>query len=307
MAPARRKRSRTAPWRWTGLKGRTRRASTATANAGAVAAAAAIAAQPTKEAAQAATALRRDPTPAEQAVDWAAMDAVFLAAREALVRAWQPVRERQIEELVRKVKATTSLEALVRVTATAEGADVIAATLHELADFGSAAVVQEAAAQGWSGAAPDLADVKAELTVRATAVADALTRSLSEAAGREALANAGGALTATEVASEVADHLGGLSNAFLEEQFGGAAQAGLNAGRVATMDTLPDGTVYLGSALLDTNTCGPCSEDDGREWSSLEEARHTYPVAGHVDCLGRLRCRCTIVAQLPIEAPASVQ
>lgn len=250
--------------------------------------------------------LSREPLPHEQVVDWAAMQTALIAARQALVQHWQDVRARQTTELVAQVQQASTLDALVAVAATAEGGPVIAEQMHALADLGAQAVTAEAAAQGSGLDVPDLTDVKAVLTDRATVVAESMARALSEAAGREALANAGGVLTATEVASEVADHLGSLSNAFLEEQLGGALHAGLNAGRFEAMGALPGETVYVGSALMDLNVCSACAADDGREWATLEEARHTYPVAGNVDCLGRLRCRCTLVAILPTEAPASV-
>jgi hypothetical protein len=47
--------------------------------------------------------------------------------------------------------------------------------------------------------------------------------------------------------------------------------------------------------LLDTNTCGPCMANDGREYGSLEAAARDYASGGFVACEGGPRCRGTLV------------
>jgi hypothetical protein len=54
---------------------------------------------------------------------------------------------------------------------------------------------------------------------------------------------------------------------------------------------------YYANETLDANTCRNCAAVDGR-WlgNSLEEVERTYPNGGYIDCLGRERCRGTVVA-----------
>jgi hypothetical protein len=247
--------------------------------------------------------LSRQPLPHEQNVDWAAMAAEFLAARAALVVAWQTIRTRQAARLVEQVRRARSLDDLARLATTVGGADVIGEAMAALADFGARSVVREAQTQGIVIRHPPASRVADRAGVTATN----LTRALAETASREATRTAGGTLPRAAVADMVAEHLAGLSDAFLEEQLGGALQAGLNGGRFDAMTGYPDGAVFTASELLDANTCPACREVDGHAFASLDEARLAYPVAGYLDCYGRWRCRGTLVAIAPSEAPATVR
>jgi hypothetical protein len=248
----------------------------------------------------------REPLPHEAFVDWTSLRDAIAAARDWLVGLWAQIRGHQIGELVGQVADATSLERMAAIQASPEGAELIATVMHDLADTGASAVVSEMAAQGVTITPPDLTTVKADLTDRAAVIAGTMAASLTETAAREAVRIAGSALAPEDVATGVAEHLGSLTDAFLTDQLGGAAMAGMNAGRFHTMLSLPDGTRWYGSALMDTHTCIPCADDDGQEFASLSDLLQTYPVGGNKDCLGRWRCRCTGVAVSPDEAPASV-
>jgi hypothetical protein len=256
---------------------------------------------------QAAAGERRELLPQEEHVDWEDLEDRWTAARAALVAEWLVVRERQIEELqaaIEDADGDIGQLAALAVAASSDDARVIAERLRELAEYGVSTARGEATAQGASLPSPDLVETVERLDVRAVAVADLLSRALSEAAGRQAVQRTGGALPPADVASEVAEHLRGLSNAYLEEQLGGALTQGMNTGRRVAMGGAPVGTRFFGSALLDVNVCDPCREDDGREFDSLLEAELTYPVGGNKDCQGGVRCRCTIVATYPESAPS---
>lgn len=295
---ARRRKSRTGTWRWTTPSGRKRTRRTGRQPE-------AKAAEPVKQKAG-----RRDLRPEERHVNWTDLEQRWSQARDALVAEWIAVRDRQIDELRQAVEdadGDLGRLAALAVGATSRDARVIADRLRELAEYGAATVRAEAAAQGASLSAPDVSAAVAQLDVRAAAVADLLARSISEVAGRRAVERTGSeALQPAEVATQVGEHLRGLSNAYLEEQLGGALTQGMNTGRRVAMGGAPAGARFFGSALLDTSVCGPCREDDGHEFESLLDAERTYPVGGNRDCKGGVRCRCTIVMQLP-ESAASVQ
>jgi hypothetical protein len=251
--------------------------------------------------------LSRQPLRHEQTVDWAGMAAEFIAARTALVAAWQHVRAQQARRLVEQVRKARSLDDLTRIVAPVVGGDVIGEAMAALANFGARSAVREAQAQAVTISTPAQAELAELVQDRAAVTATTLARGLTEAATREAVRVAGGPLSKTTIADQVDQHLTGLSDAFLDEQLGGALQSALNQGRFAAMTGYPAGTVFVSSELLDTNTCPACRAVDGHGFASLDDARLAYPVAGYMDCYGRWRCRGTLVAVAPSEAPASVQ
>lgn len=246
--------------------------------------------------------LRRQPYPQEVAarIDFDSADVQWRDARDLLVHHWGEVRDAQIADLRDQIEAANGdLSVLSQLSTDPAGADVIAARLRTVADQGAAAALAEAAGQGVDLDAPDLGDVHAQLEARSEAVAALLARSLSEAAGRKAVAITGGSLTPTEVADQVAGYLNGLTDTYLEDQFAGAVTAAQNAGRKATIEqaaTAADTTRIYASELLDENTCEPCTGVDGTEYGSLEDAEADYPTGGYSECLGGPRCRGTLVA-----------
>lgn len=252
--------------------------------------------------------LHREPFQHEvqAAVDFAQVDQNWQTTVDALVAEWQAIRTAQIDELAAAiVDAGGDLEAVAQIQATAAGGDLIAARLTAMAHNGAAEAVAEAAAQGVADAAPaDLATLEAELAARGAALEQLLSQSLSQAAANKAVQITGGTLSADEVAVQVADYLGALTDTYLADQFGGAISAAQNAGRLATMDE-NGASLFYASELLDANTCDPCAEIDGTEYSSAEEAAADYPGGGFRDCDGGPRCRGIVVAVYD-EAPATV-
>src|SRR5579875_1482481 len=82
-----------------------------------------------------------------------------------------------------------------------------------------------------------------------------------------------------------------------------AVQQADGIGRTATMVQLPTATRYYASELLDKATCGPCSQIDGTEYDTLDQAKADYPNGGYKDCAGGDRCRGSIVAVWSTETP----
>jgi hypothetical protein len=117
-------------------------------------------------------------------------------------------------------------------------------------------------------------------------------------AAREAMRIWAPGSTGKEVAKAVTEHLEGLTDATLRAELGGAIWAAENEGRFATLEQAEtDGNPaarYEASERRDTNTCGPCSQVDGKTFSKLSEVQAEYPCGGYRHCDGRARCRGTV-------------
>lgn len=232
----------------------------------------------------------------QAATDFPALEQQFTAAQTDVVAEWKKVQTKQIAELTDAIKNAETLDDLANLTATPGGGDMLAEFLAEQADEAAELALTEAKAQGVTILKPDLTDAAELLADRAAATETLMAKSLSETAGRQAIQRAaGGAMTMTEVSQQVQVHLMGLSDAYLEEQLGGALQQAVNTGRRAIIDA-GDATEIYASELLDTNTCETCMEKDGEQYDTLAAAESDYPTGGYLDCLGGPRCRGTLVA-----------
>lgn len=243
--------------------------------------------------------LRREPTDVEVAskADFAAIDKEWDTQTSSLVTRWQEIRAVQIAELQQLIADSGGdLAALATLSATPDGAGMIAAALKTMAGLGAAQAVAEAIRQGHPGAAtPSIDHLHPELEARAGALEQILSQSISQAASTKAVQLSGGAIDPADVSTQVGDYLTGLSDAYLKDQLGGALSAAMNAGRLAAMDA-NQATSFYASELLDTNTCQPCEDVDGTEYVSAEDAASDYPAGGYRDCQGGPRCRGTVVA-----------
>lgn len=244
--------------------------------------------------------LRRQPTDLEvrAAVDFAQMEQRFEGGRTTLVSDWASVRASQIDELVKAIGEIdpADLVALARVAATPAGAEVLTAAQITVIENAANAALAEAVAQGASIEAPDLTAARDRAGQRSEATADLLARSLSEAAGREAVRRSGSG-SAEDLAAGVRGYLEALSDAYLAEQFGGLMARAEGEGRSAVFDQGADAYErWIASELLDRNTCSACAQWDGHEFATLDEAYAQYPGAGqNVDCQGGARCRGVLV------------
>jgi hypothetical protein len=245
--------------------------------------------------------LRRERLPQElrAATDFEAIDVEWRDALTRLLSAWEDVTATEIAEITAQVQAATSLEQLANVQTTAHGADVLAGAMREAAAEGMRRALGEAGAQGVQADEPDLGPVEGVLEQRARAIATLLARSLSEAAGREAVRLAGGATGNEDIATGVRTHLEGLSTSYLEDRLGGAVTAAQGEGRKAAFEAAEQaagaGASYYASEILDGSTCENCAAIDGEPLEDLDAVRAEYPAGGFVGCLGADRCRGTAV------------
>jgi hypothetical protein len=97
------------------------------------------------------------------------------------------------------------------------------------------------------------------------------------------------------LASEVDQHLAGLSDAYAREGLGQALSEAQAAGQGAVLEAAPTATYYA-TEILDDRVCQPCREVDGKAFSSLDDADTAYPGGGYADCAGGGNCRGQIVA-----------
>lgn len=244
---------------------------------------------------------RRQPTSEElaAATDFPKLDAQWTTAVGRLEKKWQAVTATQIEEIVQQIEAAVTPEALQQIFATPQGASLITDAMIKLIDKSASLAEAEAKAQGVDITANvivlDTEKIVAEQ--RAANVDKLLADALKQSALAKAMQvspNGGGG---PDVAGKVEAHLLSLKGAFVRDQLGGALTTAQNSGRRAVFAAAPqDGVKLYASEILDSNTCGPCFAEDGKEFDTLDAARGEYSSGGYDNCEGGPRCRGTIVA-----------
>lgn len=218
-------------------------------------------------------------------------------ALAGLLEDWATITDSQRAELYRQIRDAvddnnpTALAELGVDTSTA--ADLLDRVANAVAAQAAARVAEDAGEQGVS-TDPGQADEN-HLAGVAAAAAALLGIGLAVAAGQEALRVLGPESTGRGVASHVDEHLASLSTSYLHDRLGGVLTTAQNAGRFATMESAPTAAYYATEAN-DSNTCGPCQAIDDRRFDTLDQAKAVYAGGGYVDCLGRDRCRGTVVA-----------
>lgn len=237
------------------------------------------------------------------ATDFQVLEGTRSSAVNTLVLAIQTAQVEQIDQIEAAIAgADGDLTELAQIDVAPIDTEVIAQHMREAAAQGEALARQEARAQGVKAiraAEPTKDEIDAQLAERAKALALVLANSIAEAGSRHAVARTGvgsEAKTASEVAAEVKSYLAGLSDSFLAEQSNAAIMQAINTGRREFMRANNPDHVYA-SELMDENTCSPCSDVDGTEWSTVEAAEaDAYPAGGYIECEGGPRCRGTLVA-----------
>lgn len=262
--------------------------------------------------------LRRNPTDTElrAGTDFEKMDKDWTDAVDGAVSSVASIRKKQIASLVKQVQkaASSGLDALDSITI--DPAPLEAALIPHLTRAAQAAAEEqqrEAESQGvtvpdWTLSASSrvyhgptysalTAAVGADLLRSVARVTSRLmSTALVQSAIRKALSLVGrSALTPVQVADEVRDHLNGLTEAGPREAVAGAVTAAQNEGRRTVLAVAPKAT-YTSSEILDANVCGPCREEDGKTYGTLNEALRAYPAGGFRECLGGPRCRGTYIA-----------
>jgi HK97 family phage portal protein len=222
-------------------------------------------------------------------------------ALDQLLEEWTGLEDDQKDELVDAVREIAESGDLADLAELDVGSDATAAALEAamlaLAAEAAEQVADEAAEQGVP-VTPQEAD-EALIAQVALVVAAVRAAQLAAGAALAAMRANGPEATPDDVADAVREHLDSLSPDGPRPLLGGALTGAQNAGRIATLRAAPEGALYA-NEVLDTNTCGPCREVDGR-WlgniSEIEQVLASYPggaFGGYVSCRGRERCRGTI-------------
>lgn len=243
-----------------------------------------------------------DPQQAEQ-VDLSPVRKAFETALAALLAHWAAVKAAWIADLVRQVGAAIAAGDVARfgqlTVDSTHAAGIVHDALTALASTAAARVVAEAEAQGVDGVKA-VQPSSGDLAAQATVAADLLGAALATSAGAEAVRvhHPGAQAAGTEDA--VRSHLESLSDAQVVYVLGAALHGAQNAARTATFAAGGRDVQLYASEVLDDHVCPPCAEIHGRvlkeagsdDWSQVYAA---YPVRGYVGCLGRDRCRGTVV------------
>ncbi|MFB4273042.1 phage portal protein [Nonomuraea sp. GTA35] len=231
----------------------------------------------------------------EQAME--AIRTLFENALDALLAAWDTINAAWRRDLVDQVRQAVEDDDVAQLASLAPDTDQakteLADALIALARAAAQQLADEAAAQGVTvePADPD----ESGLGATAVVVVALLAAGLAAAAAREALRVWGPDAQPNEVAHQVDEHLRGLSDRTLRDELGGALHHAQQEGRMATLEDAPDPEVWIASERNDANSCANCREVDDKRFTDYASARAAYPVGAYRDCLGRTRCRGTIV------------
>lgn len=253
--------------------------------------------------------LRRNLSAEELAAhtDFERMQGTWDDAVAAALKDLEPVFAAQRSDIVAQVGVAAKaddLDALDKITVSED--DVHAALLPHLvkaAQDAAEAQQKEAEAQGvtvpdWSLTASadaltaavgrDLLDSIAQVTARL------MSTSLIQSAVRAALRLFGRGQSPEQLTRDVEQHLDDLTDAGPRDSVGGAVTQAQAEGRRTVLAVAPPGR-YFASEVLDRNSCKPCRDIDGTEYTTLATAMVAYPSGGYRSCLGGSRCRGTIV------------
>jgi hypothetical protein len=260
--------------------------------------------------------LRREPTELEVAsrVDFADVHREWEAATS---RAFQSLRSvtaawrLDLRQQITRDLADDRLDSVPELTLDSRAASATLLTLmEEYAVKAGRACQREAEQQGvtvpdWSLPDGEEDAVTAALTGRRllTSVAELTSDLMSGALLTAAKRKLSGLLRSNrptdQVAAEVDRELAAVDDTTVRAAVGNAMTAAQNAGRHAVMEAAPPASSYVASEILDSRTCEPCKDIDGRTFTALDSAVAEYPVMGYRDCTGARygnACRGFIIA-----------
>lgn len=250
-------------------------------------------------------AFRREAEGPERFVNLIGIEARLDSARSDIQRAAARVMDRQITEMVRvatKAIEESKASALDRIDVPyrTELAEELTACLQELYDFGAQEVRTELERMGRSAQLESFPG-QGFLRERAKAIVGVLAAKLKGALVLEGLRQVReGRANPTRLKGD----LDSLSDRELTKIADVSASEALNMGRDhEARRSRVEFAVY--SAILDTNVCSPCANNDGRRAAvgSEEYEALNPPYAG---CAGRDRCRCIWAYEGPILVPTDI-
>jgi hypothetical protein len=234
-------------------------------------------------------------------------------ALTALETAWARILSAQIDSITDQIKSGANIERTLK-PKTDDGAELLRDHLSGMAKTSAQRMIDEASAQGVTVAMPTFARYvnsapgirmkihARELKTVANALAANLATELGASASGEALRLWKPGTVASELAQKVGDYLSALVGSVRRLSFGAVLHRATNLGRLAVLDLAPVAAVYVAIEENDQNTCEPCKDIDGHEWSDMHEAWAVYAAGGYEHCLGKSRCRGTVSARWEDEA-----
>jgi hypothetical protein len=260
--------------------------------------------------------LRREPTELEVAsrVDFADVHREWEAATSRAAQALRSVTAAwrlDLRQQITRDLADDALDSVPELTLDSRAASATLLTLmEEYAVKAGRACQREAERQGvtvpdWSLPDGEEDAVTAALTGRrllasvAELTSDLMSGALLTAAKRKLSDLLRSNRPTDQIAAEVDRELATVDDTSVRAAVGNAMTAAQNAGRHAVMDVAPPASSYVASEILDSRTCGPCKDIDGRTFTSLDSAVAEYPVMGYRECTGARygnACRGFIIA-----------
>jgi hypothetical protein len=229
---------------------------------------------------------------------------------DALLRDWDSITARQRDEIIDQVRAaitSNDIAALARLTVnTGAAQDALVSAMVDTALEAAEQMSREARGQGVR-IDPVASDTQVFVDVAAAMVV-LLGQGLTNSAGREALRQWSPGTSGDDVSKSVLEHLQELSDAFVKANLGSALTSAQNTGRLNTALSGPVAALYA-SERMDRNTCGPCSQVDGKWLGNTDDpdtparVEEVYPNGGYRYCEGGVRCRGTVVS---VYRPATV-
>jgi len=244
----------------------------------------------------------KDPAAAES-VDIAPLAASLGVALAALIASWESVKSSWTQFYVAEIGRVLHAgdrAALGRLALPSldNARRMVRKAMSAFAGTAAAHMVTELAEQGLTGTTPQT-PTDAELETEAGVAVALLATSLGQSAGSEAARVHGPNSSVPETQQLVHQHVANLTDAQLNYVLGAALHGAGNHARILTVLGVDDVYIYA-SEVNDSNTCEPCHEIHGTYLAGtptgdFSKVYELYPVRGYVFCLGRDRCRGTVV------------
>lgn len=234
----------------------------------------------------------------------AAIQAAWSAAVAALLAQWPALSAPLIAALAAQAVAVMEFGGVSALGGLAAPPDVLATLsdhltrrMAQVASDAARQAAAEARAQGVDASAPEPDTGKlAELAAVTVAL---IASGFAATAARRAL-QAGPEAAARTIRAVLTD-MAGAERGLVADSLGAALTAAQNLGRVAVFTLYPP-ILIRASEVNDKARCKPCTEIDGREWTSVTQALKFYPTGGYRGCEGGLRCRGFLVARWGVAA-----
>ena len=228
---------------------------------------------------------------------WQAATAQVLAQYNAQAK---PQQQQQALDQIKTHVDAGEIALLGSLVITSAGAAaLLLAAMMAFSHTAAKQVVSEALQQGVAGVTAQV-PTEAELRVFAEVITALMAAELGVSAGREAMRIYMDGMTGQQLADEVKTFLDTLTDAGPRTHLSGAMSAAQNKARLATYMAGPACDLYA-LEVLDKNTCAPCEAINGsligstRDEGIQAKVESLYPNGGYVDCLGRERCRGTVI------------